>query len=88
MRGCIDVELGPDGSDVTAEILGETIRYRLGAPGRHLVQNSLAVLAAVKLAGADLAPAARRACRACRPKPGAGARNVIDDRQRPHRDHR
>ena len=35
------------------------LSYRLGAPGRHLVQNSLAVLAAVKLAGADLAPAAR-----------------------------
>jgi len=43
----LDVELLPDGSQVTADILGETVRYRLGAPGRHLVQNSLAVLAAV-----------------------------------------
>ena len=36
----LDVALGPDGSNVSAEILGETIAYRLGAPGRHL-QNSL-----------------------------------------------
>jgi UDP-N-acetylmuramoyl-tripeptide--D-alanyl-D-alanine ligase len=40
---------------VRASILGEEIAYKLGAPGRHLVLNSLAVLAAVKLAGADLA---------------------------------
>ncbi len=55
----IEVELRSDGSKVKADILGETISYRLGAPGRHLVQNSLAVLAAVKLAGADLTLAAR-----------------------------
>ncbi len=34
------------------------VTYKLGAPGRHLVQNSLAVLAAASLAGADLALAA------------------------------
>lgn len=43
-----------DHSDVDAEILGTTVRYRIGTPGRHLVQNSLAVLAAAKLAGADV----------------------------------
>jgi hypothetical protein len=32
--------------------------YKLGAPGRHVVDNSLAVLAAASLAGADLALAA------------------------------
>jgi UDP-N-acetylmuramoyl-tripeptide--D-alanyl-D-alanine ligase len=47
--------LQPAGSTVRASILGEEIAYKLGAPGRHLVLNSLAVLAAVKLAGADLA---------------------------------
>ena len=31
------------------------VTYKLGAPGRHLVLNSLAVLAAASLAGADLA---------------------------------
>ena len=46
-------------SEVKADILGETVTYRIGAPGMHLVQNSLAVLAAVKLADADLKAAAQ-----------------------------
>ncbi|MGE3148895.1 MAG: Mur ligase family protein, partial [Pseudorhodoplanes sp.] len=47
--------LYPDFSTVQANILGQDVTYKLGAPGRHLVLNSLAVLAAVSLAGADLA---------------------------------
>ncbi len=47
-----------DSSTVEASILGEPITYKLGAPGKHLVLNSLAVLAAVSLVGADLALAA------------------------------
>jgi UDP-N-acetylmuramoyl-tripeptide--D-alanyl-D-alanine ligase len=73
----LQVELQSDGSKVTAAILGETIAYRLGAPGRHLVQNSLAVLAAVKLAGADLASAAR-ALAGLFPQAGRGARTLIE----------
>jgi UDP-N-acetylmuramoyl-tripeptide--D-alanyl-D-alanine ligase len=72
----LDVALGPDGSNVSAEILGETIAYRLGAPGRHLVQNSLAVLAAAKLAGADLASAAG-ALAGLEAQAGRGRRSVI-----------
>lgn len=72
----IDAALGPDGSDVTADILGETVRYRLGAPGRHVVQNSLAVLAAAKLAGADLARGAQ-ALAGAKAQAGRGARMVI-----------
>jgi UDP-N-acetylmuramoyl-tripeptide--D-alanyl-D-alanine ligase len=72
----LDAELRPDGSKVTADILGETISYRLGAPGRHQVQNSLAVLAAVKLAGADLQSAAR-ALDGLHAQPGRGARTLI-----------
>ena len=41
-----------------AVILGTEVTYKLGAPGRHIVLNSLAVLAAVSLVGADLALAA------------------------------
>jgi UDP-N-acetylmuramoyl-tripeptide--D-alanyl-D-alanine ligase len=51
------VKLKPDCSCVSASILGEEISYKVGAPGRHLVQNSLAVLAAVSLLGGDLARA-------------------------------
>jgi UDP-N-acetylmuramoyl-tripeptide--D-alanyl-D-alanine ligase len=45
-------------STVEAQILGIDLTYKIGAPGRHLVGNSLAVLAAVELVGADLALAA------------------------------
>jgi UDP-N-acetylmuramoyl-tripeptide--D-alanyl-D-alanine ligase len=44
-----------DGSNVQAVLAGEKVIYRLGAPGRHLVQNSLAVIAAARAAGADTA---------------------------------
>lgn len=50
--------LHPDCSTVEADILGTELTYKIGAPGRHLVVNSLAVLAAAVLAGADLALAA------------------------------
>jgi UDP-N-acetylmuramoyl-tripeptide--D-alanyl-D-alanine ligase len=73
----VSVELSPDGSDITADILGETIHYRLGAPGRHLAQNSLAVLAAVKIAGADLTRAAG-ALVALHAQAGRGARTLIE----------
>ncbi|EKF20800.1 UDP-N-acetylmuramoylalanyl-D-glutamyl-2,6-diaminopimelate--D-alanyl-D-alanine ligase [Nitratireductor pacificus] len=47
-------ELGPVSSTMTVRIASEEIEARLGAPGRHMVQNALAVLGAAKLAGADL----------------------------------
>ena len=72
-----DIVLGPEGSNVSADILGETIGYRLGAPGRHLVQNSLALLAAAKLAGADLELAAR-ALSGLHAGAGRGARTLIE----------
>lgn len=72
----LSVTLGPDGSEVNADIMGETVSYRLGAPGRHLVQNSLAVLAAAKIAGADLRAAAE-ALPGLRPQPGRGARTLL-----------
>lgn len=50
--------LQADSSTVQANILGQEVTYKLGAPGKHVVLNSLAVLAAVSLAGADLALAA------------------------------
>ena len=50
--------LRPDCCCITAQILGEKIIYKLGMPGEHMALNSLAVLAAAKLVGADLARAA------------------------------
>jgi len=45
-------------STVEAQILGTDVTYKIGAPGRHLVGNSLAVLTTAVLVGADLALAA------------------------------
>ena len=49
--------------------------YKIGAPGRHLVINSLAVLAAVELVGADLALRGAGACRTVAGKPAAARRS-------------
>jgi len=70
------VSLQPDFSTVEATILGSLVNYKLGAPGRHLAMNSLAVLAAVSLAGADLALAAL-ALANWKPPAGRGARIVL-----------
>jgi UDP-N-acetylmuramoyl-tripeptide--D-alanyl-D-alanine ligase len=49
-----DCQVLPDGNDVTAEIGGKKLRYRMAAPGRHLALNSVAVLAAVFALNLDL----------------------------------
>jgi len=54
----LKVSLQTESSAVQARILGVELSYKLGAPGRHVVLNSLAVLAAASLVGADLALAA------------------------------
>jgi UDP-N-acetylmuramyl pentapeptide synthase len=51
----VQAGLQADGSTVAAEILGTPVAYRIGAPGRHLVMNSLAVLCAAHALGADMA---------------------------------
>ena len=64
-------------STVDAEILGARFSYKIGAPGRHLVINSLAVLAAAELVGADLALAAL-ALAELQAAPGRGAAIAIE----------
>lgn len=73
----IGAVLEPDGSNISADILGQRIDYRTGAPGRHVVENSLAVLAAAKIAGADLTLAAS-ALAGLQAQPGRGARTLIE----------
>ena len=72
----VQFSLQADGSTVEARILGQTVTYKVGAPGRHLVLNSLAVLAAVSLVGADLALAAL-ALNNLKPASGRGARTML-----------
>jgi len=54
----LDVSLHPSCTAVHAAVLGHDITYKIGMPGRHMAMNSLAVLAAAQLAGADLVSAA------------------------------
>jgi UDP-N-acetylmuramoyl-tripeptide--D-alanyl-D-alanine ligase len=68
--------LAPDVSTVEAEILGHHVAYKVGAPGKHLVINSLAVLAAAELVGADLALAALALAEQA-PSAGRGTRIVL-----------
>ena len=69
----VKFSLQADSSTVAANILGADVTYKLGAPGRHVVLNSLAVLAAAQLAGADLALAALALANVA-PPAGRGAR--------------
>jgi UDP-N-acetylmuramoyl-tripeptide--D-alanyl-D-alanine ligase len=72
----IKASLQAESSAVQARILGVDLTYKLGAPGRHVVHNSLAVLAAASLVGADLAVAAL-ALAGLEPPTGRGQRLVL-----------
>ncbi len=69
-------EPGPHGSEVTIELDGRALSYVVGAPGRHWVMNSLAVLGAVHMIGADVARAAASLA-AIRPMKGRGEQSSI-----------
>ena len=69
----LDLALHPNCSALHARILDHDITYKLGMPGRHMAMNSLAVLSAAVLAGADLARCAL-ALSQMQPPTGRGAR--------------
>jgi UDP-N-acetylmuramoyl-tripeptide--D-alanyl-D-alanine ligase len=71
--------LKADLSVVEARVLGTPLIYRVGAPGRHVALNSLAVLATVKALGGDLAVAAL-ALANLTPPVGRGERTVLGAR--------
>ncbi|WP_100958813.1 UDP-N-acetylmuramoylalanyl-D-glutamyl-2,6-diaminopimelate--D-alanyl-D-alanine ligase [Bosea sp. FBZP-16] len=73
LLGCA---LKPDVSTANASIMGRAVTYKLGSPGKHIVLNSLAVLAAAEALGADLALAAL-ALGDLTPPSGRGARQVL-----------
>ncbi|MEX3010103.1 UDP-N-acetylmuramoylalanyl-D-glutamyl-2,6-diaminopimelate--D-alanyl-D-alanine ligase [Hoeflea sp. TYP-13] len=65
-----------NGSVADANILGEACVLNISVPGRHIAQNALAVAAAAKLAGADLATVAD-AFRDLAPAKGRGTRHTL-----------
>ena len=66
-----------NGSRVKAEIMGEVIDYSLQIAGRHIVQNSLSVLLAVKAAGQNVQKAANALAKQ-QAIAGRGARELLD----------
>lgn len=72
--------LHQDCSTVTADIAGQPMMYKVGAPGAHWVMNSLAVLATVLVADADLGLAGLALQEIMAPE-GRGRRHLI-----PYRD--
>jgi UDP-N-acetylmuramoyl-tripeptide--D-alanyl-D-alanine ligase len=85
----LKMSLQAESSAVEARILGAELTYKLGAPGRHVVLNSLAVLAAASVLGADLAlaalalaglePPTGRGQRIALTLPGGGSALLIDE---------
>lgn len=74
------VALRPECCCITAVLFGERVTYKLGVPGEHMALNSLAVLAACKLAGADLARAAMALADA-KPAKGRGGQTRLNTGQ-------
>ena len=72
----LDISLHATCSAVHADILGDEVTYKLGMPGRHMAINSLAVLAASSLAGADLALASLSLTQLV-PAAGRGGRHTL-----------
>jgi UDP-N-acetylmuramoyl-tripeptide--D-alanyl-D-alanine ligase len=73
----IDCSSEANGSRVEADVLGTRLSYWVGLPGSHWVANSLAVLATVAAAGADVARAADELAR-IEAVAGRGVRYRID----------
>ncbi len=68
--------LHADHSIMTASVEGQEIAAKIGAPGRHVIQNVLAVLGAARLAGADVARVAL-AMSDLVPERGRGRRHTL-----------
>ena len=70
------LEPGPASSAMKIRMAGKELAVTLGAPGRHMAQNALAVLGAVYLAGADVVRAAA-ALATLEPEEGRGRRHLL-----------
>jgi UDP-N-acetylmuramoyl-tripeptide--D-alanyl-D-alanine ligase len=73
----LDARMDANGSDLSMTLDGRKLSFRIGAPGRHWVSNSLAVLATAAALGADVERAAG-ALAAFEPPRGRGQRRRIE----------
>ncbi len=74
MLSCLEAA---NGTRTKAEILGEPIEFTLQIAGKHIAQNTLAVLLAVKLSGGDIQKAIRALAHQ-QPVEGRGSRETLD----------
>ena len=72
----VDCSLHADSTKVTADILGERVKYKLNIPGKHIALNSLSALTAVKAAGDNLGIAVE-ALKNSEPIEGRGNRILV-----------
>ena len=70
------IHLGENGSDITAGVDGRLVNYHVAIPGKHVAENSLAVVAALYAIGADVETAVQ-ALATLPPPAGRGARTVL-----------
>ncbi len=67
---------GSEGATLWAVIDGKTLEIPMGAPGRHIAENALAVIGAASLVGADMG-AVLTALATLQPEKGRGARHHL-----------
>lgn len=68
------------GAEIVAKMAGKEFPVRIGAPGRHMVQNAIAVLGASYLSGADVTKVASALAR-LQPEAGRGRRHLLSHPQ-------
>jgi UDP-N-acetylmuramoyl-tripeptide--D-alanyl-D-alanine ligase len=73
----IACEPSGEGSRIEAEIGGERLHFHLGAPGRHMAENAVGVLAALQALGAPLKRCAE-ALAGFQPAKGRGERFTLE----------
>lgn len=73
----LDIQTGPEGSEIAAAILDQKAYFHLEAPGRHMASNALAALTAVASLGLDVQRAAE-ALSGFSPYAGRGARRWLE----------
>ncbi|MDE2578418.1 MAG: UDP-N-acetylmuramoylalanyl-D-glutamyl-2,6-diaminopimelate--D-alanyl-D-alanine ligase [Hyphomicrobiales bacterium] len=74
----LSCEIVGDTTRVAADIIGKRILYTIGAPGRHIAMNSLAVLLAARALGAADFEAAAEALAQFKPASGRGRRETLN----------
>ena len=72
----VDCSLHADSTKITADILGERVKYKLNIPGKHIAINSLGALTVVKAAGGNLGKAVD-ALKNSEPVEGRGNRILV-----------